>query len=145
MSSPPGDKIATLHEVPRPLFLHGRMQAAQIDKDPLSNRFDRKTNRTSWYSGERLLGQSEGPIGTQKRYWLVLELTPDQQAGVAERLANDSVTDDNSFATYLARNFGLSGDQLDIVLVERSRRFKAARSNPFAHRAPSLERRDEQA
>lgn len=96
--------------------------------------YDAQRNRTSWRVGRNTVAISQGPAGTRRRCWAVVQLTSAQRAFAADQASNNEGADDEEFVALLCQEGGLILPDAKVLLVERNRCMQAPMYEPLQER-----------
>lgn len=83
--------------------------------------YDALRNRSTWTVAGEVVGESEGPVGTQGRYWAVVALTKAQHGLATDQLSNNDVSDDVDLIEHFWREGRITSATAKSLLLERPR------------------------
>lgn len=83
--------------------------------------FNSIQNRTRWLISNKLVAVSEGPVGSNLRYWAVLSLTSHQHSIVVDQISNNDVSGDEELIDHVYVQARILRPEALAILVERNR------------------------
>lgn len=83
--------------------------------------YDPANDRTRWHVGGKLVGVSEGILGSRKRYWAAVNLTPEQHAMAVDQVSNNDVSGDEEMIDHFFFEGRIPRADAMALLIERNR------------------------
>jgi hypothetical protein len=94
--------------------------------------YDAKSDLTSWLVAGEVVGVSEGPLGTNTRYWATAALTPSQHSLVTDQLSNNEVSSDEEMIELFIREGAVTRSNALALMYERERCLARAMYEPLS-------------
>lgn len=83
--------------------------------------YDATRDRSTWTVGDHVVGESEGPVGSNTRYWIVVSLTKAQHNLATDQLSNNEVSSDTELIEHFWREAQITSSDARALLLERPR------------------------